>query len=542
MATKIIGILFRSGVAAIVPLLLLAGCGDEETAPIDTNATVVAAVSATVEALTAAETKAPQPTAPTESPTPTPVPPVKVLSTVASLRPDNSLIAQIEVNLDREAHVYVEYENAEAGKFRSMTTESAATKHVVPVVRLRPTTTYSYQAFAVDSQGRLSEGVGGTFTTGELPEALATIEFDVEGRPTPELILMDYRDVTTGYILVLDQDSNIVWYYASPNATPDTVFRIQPILQKPNYNLVYTGPPTCCIREITPLGEIVDSLSYSEIDGAPHHEVIILPDNKILYLARTYRIVDETASGGDAETLYAGDSLRIWNQNTGTTHEVWNTFDALSPEVRRNPSSKPVKGLPGMPSSLLEATGWGNTANSVQIGPRGNYIVSLKMIQVLSLSPDFQSIEWSLGGPNTTFTFPDPTDRPYAFHTPNELPNGNILFFDNGQGRPEEEGGQYSRAIELALSDYDGTATKVWEYRPNPDVYARMFGSAWRLDNGNTLINFGTSQDVVTVPIMVVEVERLGREVWNLKMTGPTLKNRYRVYPHESIFGETRLR
>ena len=122
------------------------------------------------------------------------------------------------------------------------------------------------------------------------------------------------------------------------------------------------------------------------------------------------------------------------------------------------------------------------------------------------------------------------------------MKNGNILVFDNGEDRPEEEGGPYSRALELTLADYDMTATKVWQYPTEPGPYARMLSSAYRLENGNTLVNFGITQDLTSIPITVVEVARDGTEVWKLEMTSPTLQSRYRAYAHASIMGETRLR
>ena len=93
----------------------------------------------------------------------------------------------------------------------------------------------------------------------------------------------------------------------------------------------------------------------------------------------------------------------------------------------------------------------------------------------------------------------------------------------------------------LGLSDYEITAVKVWECRAEPDIFSSFIISAYRLKNGNTLINFGTTQDVETQPITLVEVGRDGNEVWRLEMSGPTLKNRYRAYPLESIMGESRL-
>src|ERR1700674_4842136 len=87
------------------------------------------------------------------------------------------------------------------------------------------------------------------------------------------------------------------------------------------------------------------------------------------------------------------------------------------------------------------------------------------------------------------------------------LENGNLLLFDNGDGRPAAEGGQYSRALELAL-DWDSmTATKVWEYRHQvgtsgggpPHKDADKVGAAQRLENGNTLVFFGADIDPTTL-------------------------------------------
>ena len=154
-----------------------------------------------------------------------------VLKVSASASPDNPLIVQVEVSLDTEAPVYIEYENQSAGRFRTATTAPAAIRHTVALVRLRPATTYSYRAYAVDPGGAGSEGPGGEFTTGPLPEALATIELAVQGGPTLELVLMDYRDAASSYILVLDDESQIVWYYANPNPFPPAASGIQAVRQ-----------------------------------------------------------------------------------------------------------------------------------------------------------------------------------------------------------------------------------------------------------------------------------------------------------------------
>ena len=463
------------------------------------------------------------------APAATPVPPPAALGSSAVVRGDNSLIAEVRVALDREAAVYVEYANEAAGRFRTATSPAPALEHIIPVVRLRPSSRYTYRVFALDPAGTETEVADGSFTTGPLPEALGSIELTAQGSPTPELVLMDYRDVASIYIVALDQGSNIVWYYASPNPFPPAAAGIQAVRQKPDFNLVYyQGSPRtpCCLVEITPLGAAVDRLVFNDLDDIPHHDHLVLPDNNGLYLAEETRVIDDTANGGDAETSVTGDVIRIWDQGSGATEEVWNSFDHLSTDVR-------VVWGEGNPR-------WTHF-NSIQLGPRGNVVVSSRnRNQVISISPDYQSVEWFLGGPNSFFTFPDLADRFYRQHAATELRNGNVLVFDNGAGRPEEEGGEYSRALELALSDYEITATKVWEYRAVPDIYASFISSAYRLENGNTLVNFGTTTNVVALPITLVEVERDGTEVWKLEMSGPSLRNRYRAHPLESIMGESR--
>ncbi|OXG43997.1 PQQ enzyme repeat protein [Cryptococcus neoformans Bt120] len=70
-------------------------------------------------------------------------------------------------------------------------------------------------------------------------------------------------------------------------------------------------------------------------------------------------------------------------------------------------------------------------------------------------------------------------------HCANELPNGNILIFDNGAFR-HRESFQWSRAIEVDRA----TKEIVWQWHaPTKETfYTPFMGSAQRLLNGNTLV------------------------------------------------------
>jgi hypothetical protein len=168
------------------------------------------------------------------------------------------------------------------------------------------------------------------------------------------------------------------------------------------------------------------------------------------------------------------------------------------------------------------------------------------------MAPDLRSVEWRLGGVDSSFAFPDASDRFYGPHTAREVAPGRVLMFDNGPYRPE---GDFSRGLELELDFATMTARKAWEFRYRPDFFSRFMSSAERLPNGNTLLNFGTNVNArngLTLadygfdtrqkgePVLAVEVGPDGARAWEhwLIWTGARA-TRYRVQPFPSLAGET---
>ena len=78
----------------------------------------------------------------------------------AAVSAGNALIAEVRVSLDRAARVYVEYDNPQAGRYRTAPSEPGA-EHVIPIVRLRPETTYDYTIFVAAGQDTAAAGGGG---------------------------------------------------------------------------------------------------------------------------------------------------------------------------------------------------------------------------------------------------------------------------------------------------------------------------------------------------------------------------------------------
>ena len=86
------------------------------------------------------------------------------------------------------------------------------------------------------------------------------------------------------------------------------------------------------------------------------------------------------------------------------------------------------------------------------------------------------------------FTFiDDPLFGPNRQHDARRLPNGNIMIFDNGDQRDIP----LTRVVEYQLDEEEMTATLVWSYT-HPNGYVSLNqGCAQRLNNNNTLINWG---------------------------------------------------
>ena len=488
--------------------------------------------------------------------TPTP------LTASASILPDNSLIALVEGVVDIPGEVYVEYQSLAGGdRFQTQAVSSNGTDYAVYVARLRAETAYRYRVSGEDRDGNTSEGPTGLLLTGSLPPALAAMSYNViTGQPSVDITLMDVNveDAILGFggMVGIDGDGHIVWYF---DALDHAVGAID---QKYNGNILYTRSPTGAVkgfgvREITPLGVEVDNVFDTECypgtsNGPWHHDIQVLSDDEVLFLPR-----DIQDSFNDPTRFQEGDTFKIWDQSpgpyAGVVDEVWNVFDFIDPTIDRTARSDLTIGDGAVmwggcvPDETVQ--NWTH-GNSGMVAPDGSYYLysTRHLDQVVSIAPDFLSLNWRLGGPGGGFTFPDPSDKFYHQHAATPIPNAdpnkvNVLLFDNGNGRPPEEGGEYSRALELELDQITMEARKVWEYRHSPDLFAACCSNAHRLHNGNTLLVFGSDFAASPDPIFtIMEADTNGNAVWAVEEDAPAGKAvQYRVYPRDSIIGEIRL-
>jgi outer membrane protein assembly factor BamB len=137
-------------------------------------------------------------------------------------------------------------------------------------------------------------------------------------------------------------------------------------------------------------------------------------------------------------------------------------------------------------------------ANSVNELRDGNLLVSFRNVsKVAIIERSSGKVLWSLDHPVVA-----------QQHYPHELPNGNLLIFDNGSYRTDRAF-PYSRVIEVERK----SKKIVWQYadRPPQNFFSPYMSSGQRLPNGNTLIteaSFGR----------IFEVTSSGETVWEYRV------------------------
>src|SRR5688500_5311490 len=308
------------------------------------------------------------------------------------LAPVGPLVQMLQVELQRSAPLRVEYWTDDARRL-IVESNASATVHRVLLTRLRADRTYLYRIAGTDARG--------AFSTEALPADLARVQIAAKGSPTVPLVLLHLFDPYgfRGYAAV-DDAGDIVWYWRTVGMALGVARRTNgyPVFMDEKRGLV----------EVRPDGSVVRELAQDIENREQHHDVIETPQGTLLFLAFDRR--------QHAGAVLKGEAIWEWTPETGRVVKRWSSWDHLSPDRDR---------------SARSGTEWLH-ANSLAIGPRGNILLSTHFLnQVMSISSDFQRLEWRLGGVNATRRLAA-TDQYSGQHTAREVAADRLLVFDNG--------------------------------------------------------------------------------------------------------------
>ena len=315
----------------------------------------------------------------------------------------------------------------------------------------------------------------------ELPNDFPGLKVTQSNNPTPGYIFLSNFTVQKNspygnYLMIVDNNGNPVFYRKMPNNCFD--FKMQP-----NGMITYYDLNTLKFYAMNTSFAVIDSFTCGNGYVNDVHELIVLPDGHFFLLCDDYETVDmsQIVPGGNPDAIVMGIVIQELDKNHNVVFQ-WRSFDH-------------IKITDATHEDLTAANIDYIHSNAIDIEPDGNLLLSSRHTdEITKININNGDIIWRLGGKNNQFNFVNDDIGFSHQHAVRYLPNGDITLFDDGNFHSPP----FSRAVEYKLDEQNMTATLVWQYRNNPDIYAFAMGYVQRFSNGNTLIGWGTANPSVT--------------------------------------------
>lgn len=407
------------------------------------------------------------------------------------------------------------------------------TTHQVPIVGLYANYSNQVQVTLTYKDGTTEQK---TFTikTGKLPKNLRNTKITVSKSNKSKMEIgnneLTYINKTSEEPFAVDADGNIRWY--------STLYSRHTFVQLSNGHLLIQNRTNGnkgsynVLSETDYLGRIYrryrfsDKLGKSSLEQyitAVHHDALELPNHNLLV----------TISGGDK---YAEDVIAEIDYKTGKTVKVIDFKKLLPSSMYRNYNSTTTKG---------GKIDWLHMNSLYYDQKTGNLLVSARN-QDITMSINYKTgkINWIYSGKKKS-SWPKkyrsklltPTKGTTITGGQHDLTllsskNGKlkVLLYDNNidvTNGNAKTSGKYSQAVQYTIDTKKKTIKQTWSYGKSlgKDNFTRVIGSAQRLSNGNTLIDFGYKHDGSQSNI--IEVDKNNNQVFNLTISSSKTDRTY---------------
>lgn len=249
------------------------------------------------------------------------------------------------------------------------------------------------------------------------------------------------------------------------------------------------------------------------------HEFIYMDNGHVMLLSQPLITTDLSAYGGDPQALVSEALIQELDEDNNIVWE-WRSWEHLDYDDTSN--------LDELTNTPPDAVSYLHI-NAFTIDLDGNIIVSARRFdELIKIDYETGDIIWRMGGGNSRnnqFNFiDDPLGGFTGQHHVQVLDNGNILLFDNGNNAQQRP----ARALEYEVNEDNLTATLVWSFTDPVGRSVGAMGSVQRLDNGNTLIGWGSANPSGS---NVTEVTSDGEVVFALSLPPELIA--YRVYRYD---------
>lgn len=413
------------------------------------------------------------------------------------------------------------------------TVKGYQTTHQVPIMGLYANYSNQVQVTLTYKDGTTEQK---TFTikTGKLPKNLRNTKITVSKSNKSKMEIgnneLTYINKTSEEPFAVDADGNIRWY--------STLYSRHTFVQLSNGHLLIQNRTNGnkgsynVLSETDYLGRIYrryrfsDKLGKSSLEQyitAVHHDALELPNHNLLV----------TISGGDK---YAEDVIAEIDYKTGKTVKVIDFKKLLPSSMYRNYNSTTTKG---------GKIDWLHMNSLYYDQKTGNLLVSARN-QDITMSINYKTgkINWIYSGKKKS-SWPKkyrsklltPTKGTKITGGQHDLTllsdkNGKlkVLLYDNNidvTNGDSKTSGKYSQAVQYTIDTKKKTIKQTWSYGKSlgKDNFTRVIGSAQRLSNGNTLIDFGYKHDGSQSNI--IEVDKNNNQVFNLTISSSKTDRTY---------------
>src|SRR5205823_6546840 len=158
---------------------------------------------------------------------------------------------------------------------------------------------YQVRAFTVGDSGCPSLVGEAEFSTGDLPPQFKRLNLSASGSPSIPLTLMDVQveENDLHWLVAFNADGQLVWYYPIPRYLTQAAAgrAVHGLVRLTNGDFLYITK-RIGIEEITPDGRIVRRIGLESTQV--HHDLLELPDGRIMFLGAEDRSIDDTPNGG----------------------------------------------------------------------------------------------------------------------------------------------------------------------------------------------------------------------------------------------------
>jgi hypothetical protein len=437
--------------------------------------------------------------------------------------PNSVLAERVDVSTHGATQVHAVWWAADGAQHETPKVSVPASGSVtLDILGLAASTDYEAQVVA-DAAGGSTRSATSPFTTGPLPPVLAGVSLAVSGTPPDSYVLVDLLNLTNpGALVAFDGTGTIRWYRMFDGPQPVVEAKQ---LASGNY-LAYVGPTTFATgggggyMEVRPSGDFVRAYAAVPPLTSDDHEGLVTAEDmtgeRAHLIGFDTRTVDLSPVGVSGTGTVVGHTLQRLLPN-GAAEFSWSSWDHIGLDEWIDPV------VPGQYSGSDF-----DHPNSIDIDPRGNYLVSFRNLNsILLIDSKTGDVMWRLGGKRTDFTFVgDPLNGFTGQHCARFLPNGNVLLLDNGSLHDPP----LTRAVEYALDTAAHTARLVWEFRPPVPVFNQYTGSALRDSAGTTWIG-------LSYPGVIYRAGADGSVLWTatLSVNGQP-PHFYRAVPIRSLY------